>query len=130
MIIYTLLVFKSVIISNFAGLGMEPLYPGAPITCQSSWSSIYKFAASNRLTDSGTQHCPSPNSCPRTLHQLKKHLFEHSSVTVVRYCTVCMEKLDASEKMCQRTACRSARCQVCYLAILPFEQRLREIFSG
>ena len=117
--------------------GTEPLYPGAHITCQSSWSSIYKFAASNRLTDSGTQqlldlireHCPSPNECPRTLHQLKKHLYD-SSVSIKRYCTVCLEELDASKKMCQNTACKSAGCQICYMAILPFEQRLKEIFTG
>ena len=117
---------------------MEPLYPGAPITCKSSWSSIYKFVSTNRLTDSCTQqlldlireHCPSPNSCPRTLYQLKKHLFDESSVSITQHCTVCLVQLNASEKMCQRSACKSAGGQICYFAILPFEQRLREIFTG
>ena len=33
----------------------RPLYPGAPISCNKSWKTVYEFSVSNRLTDAATQ---------------------------------------------------------------------------
>ena len=87
-------------------------------------------SCTQQLLDLIREHCPSPNSCPRTLYQLKKHLFDESSVlhniALHAWCSLMRVKKCANV----RSACKSAGGQICYFAILPFEQHPRETFTG
>ena len=79
----------------------DPLYSGAPISRETSCFSIYWFAASNHLTDKATQelldlislHCPTPNSGPRSLYQLKKCLSAADNCIYSQYCSKCMKEI-------------------------------------
>ena len=59
-----------------AGLSLDPVYDGAPISTIASWVTIRDFAVSNNLTDTATQqlldliqaHLPLENSCHRTVY--------------------------------------------------------------
>lgn len=112
-----------------------PLYPGAPICCNESWTSIYKFSISHQLTDSATQellslinsHCPMPNSCPQTVYMLKKRM-QPIQCTHHQYCSFCMESVPLQEKCCGN--CVDKKSQLCYFTIMPFKEQLKEIFSG
>ena len=114
--------------------GDEPLYSGAPISCRESWTTIYKFAVSNRLTDSATKdllklisnHCPDSSRCPQTLYKLKKVVGSLECISY-QYCSVCMEEIPLREKKCGKCIEDS---QICYYTILPFEEHLKEIFVG
>ena len=61
-----------------AGSDIHPLYPGAPISKEASWLSIYHNAISNRLTDDAMKelielikvHLPSSDVCPTSLYSL------------------------------------------------------------
>lgn len=87
--------------------GNTPLYHGAPITCKKSWTSIYKFAVSNQLSDSSTQqllnlfasHCP---TCPQTVYKLKKQV-EPTEVTIVAYaCHQCLTMKKSAESALEK----------------------------
>lgn len=114
-----------------------PLYPGAPLSIKASWLSIYQYAASNRLTDHATQqlldlmriHCPEPNSCPPSLHKLKKELGSNDDIISLYYCSNCLKNITTSG-VCSGRGCKRMKSQVCYFSILPFEKRLHDIFSG
>ena len=108
-----------------------PLYPGAQISCRESWTSIYKYSVSNRLTDRATQqlldliasHCPTPNSCPMTVHKLGPTGCIHS-----QFCSLCMSPVPLDKKDCAN--CNSRASQMCYYSLLPFEEHLQEIVCG
>ena len=113
-----------------------PLYPGAPISCKESWTSIHEFQVANRLTDSAIQqllklinnHCPSPNSCPQTVYKLKKLFPEECAYS--QYCSVCMELVPPNCKQCTNQQCARKHSKLCFYTILPFDEQLKEIFSG
>ncbi len=112
-----------------------PLYPGATISCRESWSSIYKFSVTNRLSDSATQnllklissHCPTPNLCPQTVYKLKKQVGPLDCIRS-QYCSLCMNEVPPDEKKCG--SCKGQSSHVCYYVLMPFEEHLKEIFSG
>ena len=113
--------------------GEEPLYPGASISCRDSWTSIYKFSISNRLTDTAMQqllnlissHCPVPNFCPKTVHKLKKHMGSSECVHS-QFCNNCNDLIPFDRKECEN--CTEST--TCYFTLLPFEEHLKEIFTG
>jgi len=59
-----------------------PLYKDAPLSTEASWYATDQYAVANKLSYQATAqlleliqiHCPSPNSCPKSLYLLKKHL--------------------------------------------------------
>ena len=112
-----------------------PLYAGAPISCKESCAAINKFAVTNQLTESATQqllhlissHCPTPNSCPPTVYKLKKQIEQIGSLHH-QYCSLCMELIPSQEQQCKNCVGRGA--QMCYYSIMPFEEQLKDIFSG
>lgn len=95
-----------------------PLYPGAPISCRESWTSIYKFSVSCHLTDSSTQqlldlirsHCPYPNSCITSFHKLKKQVGSMEC----QYCSLCMSSVPLNNKTC--SSCIDQNSQMVNLA--------------
>lgn len=115
--------------------GNDPLFFSAPISAKESWRSIYEFSISNQLTDSATQqlldlirnHCPTPNACLPTVYQLKK-LFGRIQCMYFQYCSICMNEVKTDERKCSK--CSDKKGQLCYYAILPFEDHLKDIFSG
>lgn len=128
------LLFPSLNADHIPVAGDEPLYSEAPISCRESWTSIYKFSVSNRLTDSATKdllklisrHCPDSSRCPQTLHKLKK-LVGSLECMSAQYCSVCMDEVLMGEKKCGKCTDDS---QICYYTVLPFEEHLKEIFVG
>ena len=112
-----------------------PLYPGASISCKESWTSIYKFSVSNKLTDSATQqllnlirsHCPEPNSCPQTVYKLKKQVGPTEGINT-QYCSICMNSVPLDQKKCKN--CSNPNSQLCYFTLMPFQEHLQSIFSG
>ncbi len=115
---------------NFIGL----LYPNAPISTAGSWLSIIKFAVSNRLTDCATGqlleliriHCP-PSKLPSSLHVLKNKFMGDTSIQL---CSSCMTPLSDNMKMCSNESCHIKSLPLSYFSLLPFENRLQDIFTG
>ena len=109
------------------------MYDGAPISQKESLMSIYQFAISNRLTDSGTRclldlirsHCRTPNLIPPTVNKLKKMVYE-AECTELQYCSICMGVIEITEPKC--TKCRNG--QVCFYTVLNFEKNIEEIFTS
>ena len=110
------------------------MFPGAPISSKESWRLIYEFSISNHLTDVATQqlldlirsHCPTPNACLLTVYKLKKKKIGSIHCMYFQYCSICMNEIEMNEKMCSKCSNRSS--QLCYYAILPFEDHLKDIF--
>ena len=111
------------------------MFPGAPISAKESWRSIYEFLISNHLTDVATQqlldlirsHCPIPNACLPTVYKLKNKIGSIDCM-YFQYCSICMNEIEMNEKMCGKCSDRSS--QLCYYAILLFEDHLKDIFVG
>lgn len=116
----------------------RPLYPGAPISCNESWKTVYEFSVSNRLTDAATQdllqligkHCPLPNHCIQSIHKLKKYSTMEGEISNKHYCSICMKELLLSQGMCAEQNCRDQKSSVCYFTLLPFGHHLKDIFTG
>lgn len=95
---------------------------------------LYNYSITNRLTDCATQrlldlvarHCPTPNSCPETVHKLKKRLQPSADCIHSKYGSLCMSPIN--DKSCSK--CSSKTAQVCYYTILPFEDHLKDIIRG
>ena len=120
-----------------AGLPSNPLYPGAPLTTQASWLSIYRFCLANKLTDVATKqlldlvsiHCPKPNLSPKSLYLLKNMLGCMETVNTY-YCSTCYGEVEDAMKGCLKHECKTASTQVCYFTLLSFESRLKSIVEG
>lgn len=138
-IVATTLIYPGVlvitIIVNATGISLEPVYKGAQICTEASWIAIRDFATTNKLTDTVTQqlldliqlHCPVENSCPKTLYKLKNH-HQHSALSQNQcYCSVCKSEIPKGTKKCPKQGCDGHRC---YFSVLPFERRLKQIYSG
>ena len=115
-----------------------PLYAGAPLSMEASWYAIYQYAVSNKLSYQATTqlleliriHCPSPNLCPKSLYLLKKHLSNMKNCTSLQYCSHCMGDVPTCQKYCSKRDCKKSGAQLCYLSILPFEEHIKDLFSG
>lgn len=112
------------------------MYSGAPISTEASFVSIRDFVVSNKLTDSATQqlldliqiHCPSDNTCPRTLHKLKHHHKKSRTLSEdYHFCSACKQEIPPNNKKCTQKGCDGC---VCYFSILQFEEHLKTVFSG
>ena len=120
-----------------AELPSDPLYPGAPLTAQASWLSIYRFCLANKLTDVATKqlldlvsiHCPKPNLSPKSLYLLKNMLGCMETINKY-YCSTCYGKVEDAIKGCLKQECKTASTQVCYFTLLSFESRLKSIVEG
>ena len=81
---------------------IHPLYPGAPISKEASWLSIYHYAISNWLTDVAMKelielikvHIPSSKLCPTSLHSLKKCFGNMNAVTTLHFCSNCQQEVE------------------------------------
>ena len=112
------------------------IYPGAPISCNESWTSIYEFSVSNRLPDCATQdllklisnHCPSPNLCAQTIYKLKRMFL--SKCACSQYGSVCMELVPDNKQQCTKSSCRAKHSMLCYYILLPLAEQLKDIFAG
>ena len=124
-----------------AGVGNTlnfPLYMNAPLSTEASWYAIYQYAISNKLSYQATTqlleliriHCPTPNSCPKSLYLLKKHLSNMENCSISQYCSRCMGEVLTGQKCCSKTYCRKSGSQLCYFAVLPFEEHLKDMFTG
>ncbi|KAL5510014.1 hypothetical protein EMCRGX_G005479 [Ephydatia muelleri] len=115
-------------------LPSNSLYPGAPLTTQASWLSIYRFCLANKLTDVATKqlldlvsiHCPKPNACPKSLYLLKS-LFGCMETVNTYYCATCYGEVGDLMKGCLKHKCKTTSAQVCYFTRLSFESRLKSI---
>eukprot|EP00731_Ephydatia_muelleri_P033287 Em0027g35a len=115
-------------------LPSDPLYPGAPLTTQASWLSIYRFCLANKLTDVATKqlldlvsiHCPKPNLSPKSLYLLK-NMFGCMETVNTYYCSTCYGEIEDAMKGCLKHECKTASTQVCYFTLLSFESRLKSI---
>ena len=114
-----------------------PLYKDAPLSTEASWYATYRYAVANKLSYQATAqlleliqiHCPSPNSCPKSLYLLKKHLSrDHWKVS--QYCSLCMDQVPTKQKVCSKRDCKKNGSQLCYFAVLPFEEHLKDMFAG
>ena len=119
----------------FIGYDATPLYPGAPLSKEASWLSIYQYAVSNRLTDTAIQqllelikmHIPSSDHCPPSLYKLKKKLGRVNGITTLKFCSNCKKEVP---KSCPNSICKKKKAQISYFSVLPFENYLCDIFSG
>lgn len=119
----------------FSEFNASPLYPGAPISKEASWLSIYTYAASNRLTDIAIIglldlikiHVPSSELCPSSIYKLKRGLGNPNDFKTLYFCSNCKNEVP---KQCPSSVCKKKGAKTCYFCILPFENYLRDIFSG
>ena len=118
-------------------LPSDSLYPGAPLTTQASWLSIYRFCLANKLTDVATKqlldlvsiHCPKPNACPKSLYLLKS-LFGCMETVNTYYCATCSGEVGDTLKGCLKYKCKATSAQVGYFTLLSFESCLKSIVEG
>ena len=124
---------------NHAGVSSyltQPLYAGAPLSCEASMYLTYQYAIKAKLSYQMTTHlinlirvhCPAENLCPSSLHTLKKHFSNKRTPNVKRYCSGCLDEIPSVVKQCQKRGCK--RCDPCYFCVLPFEEHISEMYSG
>lgn len=68
--------------------------------------------------------------CAPSLHRLQKKLGQIGRVQNYRYCSLCMAQVPLHLKRCSKTMCKQKKSKLCYFSILPFDERLADIFSG
>lgn len=127
-----------IIFTHILGLSVHPLYDGAPLSQEASWISMYQFAVSNQLTYHATEqlldlikiHCPPSNLCAPSLYKIKKQFRRIGDVLNYMYCSVCMDEVPIHHKQCSKSSCRHKRAKLCFFSLLPFEEHVKDIFSG
>ena len=113
-----------------------PLYAGAPLSTEESLFTTYLYAIKNKLSYEAIAqlieliqlHIPSPNSFPRSVYMLKKHVSDMATQKIQKYCSLCFEEIPNNCKQCSRRACKQVA--LSYYAVLPIEDHLQEIFKG
>lgn len=121
----------------------KPLYEGATITVGISILLILTVAIRHSLTGEALNdilclinlHCLSPNLCPKSLFQLKRHFHNITNPIVYHYfCAGCLEKITDKSKtnicpnmMCQRDL-RSVG-GLCYCLEVPLISQLQSLFT-
>ena len=113
-----------------------PLYAGAPLSTEESLFSTCLYAIRNKLSYQATAqlieliqlHIPSPNSFPRSVHMLKKHLSGMATQKIQKFCSLCFEEIPDNCKQCSRRTCKQSTPS--HYAVLPIEDHLKQIFEG
>lgn len=120
----------------------KPLYDGAAITVGVSILLILTVAIRHSLTGEALNdilclinlHCLTPNLCPKTLFQLKRHFHNVTNPVVFHYfCAGCLEKISDKTKA---SVCPNMMCQrdlqsvggLCYCLEIPLIAQLQALF--
>lgn len=96
----------------------------------------YLYAVKNKLSYQATAqlldlmriHLPLPNHYPQSFHVLKKRLSATTSLKVTKFCSICFKEVPQQHKYCTNTHHEASA--VAHFALLPFEDHIRDIFSG
>lgn len=118
----------------------KDLYSGSLLSADTSWCIMMHFAIENKLSYSAIHdlvellkmHCPSSSVCPPSFYKLRvyfKSLFQ--SCTYLKYCSNCMEEIkseSSSTGVCSNKACCNLKAKTCSLALLPIEERIKELY--
>ena len=112
------------------------IYCGSRLSTEASMYATYQYAIKNKLSYEATSelikliriHCPAQNSCPTSLYKLKKQFSNSSVACIEQYCSNCLDKVPSTKKQCPKRECKYH--ELCYYCVLPFEEHVKEIFSG
>ena len=114
------------------------LHKDSQISADASWCFIMEFALSNHLTYKSISslidlieiHCPKPNKCPSSLYKLKSYfsalLKDPEKFT---FCCNCWNSVQSGSK-CNSRVCKKANASVCYFVLLPFDDDLKNSYTG
>ena len=113
-----------------------PLYQNSPVSVETSMYSTYLYVVKNKLSYQATSqlldllriHLPSPNHYPESLHVLKKYLSAMASLKITKFCSVCFKEVPQQHKHCSNSHHNASA--VAHFALLPFEDHIRDTFSG
>ena len=115
---------------------LQPLYDGSPLSLEESMYCTYLYAVRNKLSYWATAqllelvriHGPAPNSYPRSFYTVKKHLANMDTLNIHQFCSGCLDEIPRRQRCCSKRSCKHH--ELCYFAVLPFEDHLKEMFSG
>ena len=113
----------------------QPLYSNAPVSVEESVYATYLYVVKNKLSYQATTqllnllqlHIPSPNLYPQSFHLLKKLVEESTKLKVKHYCSTCLDEVPQREQ-CSAASC--SRSALSHFALLPFEEQLKDMFTG
>ena len=133
-----LMVCQSAQLGGVNNMNLTSLYNGASLSMGTSSWAIMLFSISNKLTYSAMAellelielHCPAPNSCIKSLYNLKKQFSQRSECQKFHYCSRCMTKLDTKAEGCSQRACTAARSPIAYFTLLPLDKNLQDLYTG
>ena len=122
-----------------------PLYEGSSLTIASSSVLLMKYAMKHNLTREALKdllhliklYCPSPNTCPNSLHHFKKNFHDMKYVTVTHsFCNSCFHEVTFDSEqpaICSNVLCKSElidKKSVCSFLEIPVDLQLKSILES